>query len=86
MSGFFPEKVFEELSGKSYDNYNKFMEDLVREFNKHILSFPPGYTSRDLLQWGEHNNWIVKRKNGKEKEIVIEYNKHEVDAHKVEAR
>lgn len=52
--------VFTELNGRAFATYRALEEAVLKEFNNNLADFPPGYTYRNLIEWGEQKRWIQK--------------------------
>lgn len=53
-------KIFKPLNGRAFNDYRSLETVVLALFNKHLIEIPPGYSYRQLIEWGRQNGWIVK--------------------------
>lgn len=58
MNGDTSSAIFEQINGREFASYRLLEQHIVELFNKHLSEFPPHYTYRHVLEWGERHRWI----------------------------
>lgn len=50
--------VLHGLENCKFENYEALLEAIRKQFNKHVLDLPPGFTHFDVLERGIEKQWI----------------------------
>lgn len=62
MERFSSKDLFEKLNGCKFQNYRDLEKSVLMLFNEHLPDFPPSYSYRQLIEWGEQNRWVIPDK------------------------
>jgi hypothetical protein len=56
--------LYGKIDGQRFGSFEDLERAIVQVYNEHLNEFPPGYSYRQLLEWGNQNQWIVRDDGG----------------------
>ena len=56
--------LFRELAGRRFINYGELEETVLEIINRHLESWPLGYTFKNAIRNAEQKGWLIKESDG----------------------